>query len=77
MLKRLVHPAHRVPGIAERALGGLRARVTVPDQRFTGQVGLGDLLLTGKPVSGGQYRYPRLVYSGVTRRPASSMGSRT
>ncbi len=50
-------------------LGGLRARDTVPDQRFAGQVGLGDLLLAGEPVSGGQYRYPRL---GVQRGDAQA-----
>lgn len=41
----------------------------MPDQRFAGQVGLGDLLLAGEPVSGGQYRYPRL---GVQRGDAQA-----
>ena len=47
MLKRLVHPAHQVPGVGVRPPGRLGAGVARPDQRLAGQVGLGDLLLAG------------------------------
>jgi len=69
----------RAPGIRAgvRAPGGLACSCRHPDQRLAGQVGLGDLLLAGQPVAGGSTPTRGSVYSGVTRRPASSMGSRT
>ncbi|MET0495228.1 MAG: NAD(P)-binding domain-containing protein [Actinoplanes sp.] len=36
-----------------RAPGGLGARVRIPEQRLPGQARLGDLLLAGQPVAGG------------------------
>jgi hypothetical protein len=37
----------------------------VPEQRFAGQVGLGDFFLAGQSMAGGQNRYP---WFGVERR---------
>jgi hypothetical protein len=36
----------------------------MPDERLAGQVGLGDLLLAGQPVAGGQRHHERLGIEG-------------